>query len=605
MTDRHRYERDLSADDGSSLAQLARWVPRAARVLELGPASGYFTRHLREQLDCTVDAVELDPAMAERARPWCRKLVVGDLATLKLAEHFERGAYDRIIVADVIEHVAEPEPVLRQLVELLAPAGEMLLSVPNVAYAGLVAALAEGRWDYGDEGLLDRTHLRFYTRYSLAALLADAGLQVHAWGAVVRSLYDSEFRGRVETLPPALRDWLDRRPDALAYQWLVRAARGAPTDEPTVPEARLAEVERFPVRLFWAAGDAPFDYSRSAVQWALIGADRQTVSFDLVAADALRVRLADRPGFVALHDVALLDATGAAIWQSAGESIGPAAFEGAELAWNAPGSLTLLGTESWIAPRCGAEVVRHARRLRLELGWPMSSDYRVAQRGWTEALRVAEERRVALEALIAARDDALARRNEEVGRLEGLVAERDAWLVQRHAHIDHLERIAAERDEALGRVAARIAALEEDLAARARLVAERDAWLAQRHEHIVHLERLVVERDGWLAQRHEHIAHLERLVAERDAQLAGLTLRVTALEQQVAAESARATAIEGQREQAQAEADAQAQARREERAEFERVLAARDASIAEMRSLRWWALRPFRVLRRWLFGAAR
>ena len=70
----HRYERapgGIGPDD--SLERLAAWVAPGSTVLELGPASGYFTRRLRAELGCTVDAVELDPAMAELARPWCRR----------------------------------------------------------------------------------------------------------------------------------------------------------------------------------------------------------------------------------------------------------------------------------------------------------------------------------------------------------------------------------------------------------------------------------------------------------------------------------------------------------------------------------------------------
>src|SRR5262249_41158882 len=95
---RHLYKRDLEGEGGRSLARLARWVPERTTVFELGPASGYFTRHLSEALGCVVDAVELDPEMAELARPWCRHLVVGDLDTLKLADSLPAGSSYQTII---------------------------------------------------------------------------------------------------------------------------------------------------------------------------------------------------------------------------------------------------------------------------------------------------------------------------------------------------------------------------------------------------------------------------------------------------------------------------------------------------------------------------
>ena len=76
----HIYRRELPGigpDD--SLRRLADWIPADTTVLELGPATGYFTRYLSESLGCTVDAIELDTGMAEQVRPFCRKLIVGDL----------------------------------------------------------------------------------------------------------------------------------------------------------------------------------------------------------------------------------------------------------------------------------------------------------------------------------------------------------------------------------------------------------------------------------------------------------------------------------------------------------------------------------------------
>jgi hypothetical protein len=99
-----------------------------------------------------------------------------------IAPTLPRGAYDAIVLADVLEHTVEPGQVLRLLRPLLnpggpgGPGGALVLSVPNVRHWSVLRPLLEGRFDYADLGILDRTHLRFFTRTTLLQLLAHEGL---------------------------------------------------------------------------------------------------------------------------------------------------------------------------------------------------------------------------------------------------------------------------------------------------------------------------------------------------------------------------------------------------------------------------------------------
>lgn len=91
-----------------------------------------------------------------------------------------REPFDVIVAGDILEHLPEPERLLARMAPLLAPGGVLLLSLPNVANVTVRAALLAGRFPYADRGILDRTHVRFYTRASARALLAGAGLRI-AW----------------------------------------------------------------------------------------------------------------------------------------------------------------------------------------------------------------------------------------------------------------------------------------------------------------------------------------------------------------------------------------------------------------------------------------
>jgi GT2 family glycosyltransferase/2-polyprenyl-3-methyl-5-hydroxy-6-metoxy-1,4-benzoquinol methylase/glycosyltransferase involved in cell wall biosynthesis len=218
----HTYRRLVDLDGQDSLAAIARRITPGSCVLELGVATGYFSRLLKERLGCLVDGVELDADMAEEARPWCRRLLVSDLEREALADHFPRHCYDFIVCADVLEHLRDAGAILTQLPELLAEGGKVLASVPNVAYAGLLAELAAGEFRYRDEGLLDRSHLRFFTRTSFERLLQDHGFSVEAVEPVRLPFERSEFRHLLREggmLPPEF----VVGPDADAYQYVFSA----------------------------------------------------------------------------------------------------------------------------------------------------------------------------------------------------------------------------------------------------------------------------------------------------------------------------------------------------------------------------------------------
>lgn len=233
----HVYHRTLDPNSEDSLAKLARQVRPGSHVLDLGAGPGVLGRYLTEQCACVVDGVECHPAAVAAAAPWYRHLACADLEQITLADHFADGQYDVIICADILEHLRRPEALLAQLPELLAVDGQILLSVPNVAYAGLIAELLIGDFRYRPEGLLDETHLRFFTRISLLRLLAASGLQPVALDATVMDLAYSEFAsdwvsgGWADTVSPAVMRALLDRPEALIYQFLVAAVPAAGAHE--------------------------------------------------------------------------------------------------------------------------------------------------------------------------------------------------------------------------------------------------------------------------------------------------------------------------------------------------------------------------------------
>src|SRR5574341_818219 len=183
------------ADPNNTHAILLRLVGEAQDVLEIGPATGYMTQVMVQRHQCRVTAFEINAAAASAAKVYVQRLIIGDLENPQdLAQVADppadpagpRGAtsaradgqFDVILIADVLEHLAWPVEPLRTLRGCLRSSGRLIVSLPNVAHWSVRRALLLGRWDLTDRGLMDRTHLRWYTRRTAAALLESAGYRV-------------------------------------------------------------------------------------------------------------------------------------------------------------------------------------------------------------------------------------------------------------------------------------------------------------------------------------------------------------------------------------------------------------------------------------------
>lgn len=153
------------------------------RVLELGCADGFITRHLTER-GCRVTGVEIDAEAAERARPWCEKVVVCDLNQPEWVESVGTG-FDTVICGDVLEHLARPEVALQRIRKMLTPGGRVIICLPNIAHIRVRLRLLLGRFEYEPTGIMDVTHLRFYTYKTAREFIERAGYGIVSYYPMV------------------------------------------------------------------------------------------------------------------------------------------------------------------------------------------------------------------------------------------------------------------------------------------------------------------------------------------------------------------------------------------------------------------------------------
>jgi 2-polyprenyl-3-methyl-5-hydroxy-6-metoxy-1,4-benzoquinol methylase len=211
-------------------------IPEGARnVIDAGCAAGGLGRVLRARRPgVRVRGIEPVAEQAERARAALDDVVVGYFdAETRLPATWP--APDCIVFADVIEHMVDPWGAVRRACALLAPGGSLVCSIPNVAHWSATLPVVCGRFDYQDYGVLDRTHLRFFTRRTAIELVESAGLRVQRVArnlAYHEGVFDERWLrgalssllrledGRRRSFPPPL----GRIADLLTVQFLLVAS---------------------------------------------------------------------------------------------------------------------------------------------------------------------------------------------------------------------------------------------------------------------------------------------------------------------------------------------------------------------------------------------
>jgi 2-polyprenyl-3-methyl-5-hydroxy-6-metoxy-1,4-benzoquinol methylase len=266
---KHRYAHEIDPNGGSAAAVLARMVEPGQRVLELGTGPGTVTRILHAK-GCKVTGVEMDPETLATCAPFCERTVQANLEDPQWAAPLAGDSFDVIICADVLEHLRNPRPLLNQLHGFLKPGGSVLMSLPNASHLTVVASLLGGRFPYQKNGLLDHTHLKFYGREDLDALLRECGLLWQHWHTVQVDPAQAELKTYWHQLDEATQALLKTKcADGEVYQHVVRA-------QPATEAAHLQKLlnERAAVESAHAA---------QASAWA---ADKETMAAQHAAAHA-------------------------------------------------------------------------------------------------------------------------------------------------------------------------------------------------------------------------------------------------------------------------------------------------------------------------------
>jgi len=160
-----------------SHAKIASMVGIGWKVLDVGCAIGSLGKYLKETKNCHVVGIEIDKNAAEIARNIYDKVIIGDVEELQEIV-FSNEYFDAIILADILEHLARPDILLVKLKRYLKPEGYVIASIPNIAQLEIRLKLLFGKFEYEETGILDRTHLRFFTLKTAKELFHEVGYEV-------------------------------------------------------------------------------------------------------------------------------------------------------------------------------------------------------------------------------------------------------------------------------------------------------------------------------------------------------------------------------------------------------------------------------------------
>ncbi|OOO00374.1 MAG: hypothetical protein ATN35_01355 [Epulopiscium sp. Nele67-Bin004] len=225
-----KYNFDLDLSGGDSLSKIIDRIKPDSTILEFGCAHGRLTKHLTEQMGAQVTIVEIDQEAGTEASQFatqsCIGEVDGNIENYNWAKLIQ-NKFDYILFADVLEHLYDPSAVLDKAKDFLEEDGSILVSIPNIAHHSIVVELLQNKFEYNEIGLLDNTHIRFYTKNSFIKMVeALDNLQIVEVDATYLGLEDSEFKNSYNDVSRNLRAGMELLDTGNEYQYIFEIKQG-------------------------------------------------------------------------------------------------------------------------------------------------------------------------------------------------------------------------------------------------------------------------------------------------------------------------------------------------------------------------------------------
>lgn len=216
----NKYDFVINIDSGDSQAVILRQIEYGSTVLEIGCANGIMTQYMKEKLKCEVYILEINESDYAQAIKFAKDGYCGDVEGFDWIEKFGEIQFDYILFADVLEHLRNPEIVLDRVEGCLKDEGHVILSVPNVCHSGVLAEVYMNNFQYRKLGLLDNTHVHFFSFVSLCQMIESSVFESVIYDATSLPMSSSEFSPYLEKLPDEIIPIINDRPLGRVYQFI-------------------------------------------------------------------------------------------------------------------------------------------------------------------------------------------------------------------------------------------------------------------------------------------------------------------------------------------------------------------------------------------------
>lgn len=264
-----KYDFELDLYDENTISWIAQSVEAGSDVLEFGPANGRLTRYLKEKKGCHVDIVEIDEESGSEAAQYAEVSYIGDEEG-DIEKYYwlsDNKKYDFIIFADVLEHLIHSDEVLKRCRRVIKENGKILVSIPNAAHNSVIIELFNDEFSYNPTGILDNTHVHFFTRSSFEKMAAASGWAVIGEKAKEIRVGETEIQNTYKQVPREVYKELLHRPHGNVYQYmftLVPSERYLSGD--IVRTVNLDSTSYYYTEIFFGDPDG-YDYKKSASKY--------------------------------------------------------------------------------------------------------------------------------------------------------------------------------------------------------------------------------------------------------------------------------------------------------------------------------------------------
>ena len=216
-----KYDMAMEVSPDTIPGMIINRIQPGMTVLEFGCSYGRMTKYISEVLHCDVSIVELDQEAYPVARVYAQDGFCGDIDQEGWYLHFSGQQFDRILFADVLEHLRDPLKALKRAKSLLKDDGEIIISIPNIGHNDILVKLFQNRFEYTSIGLLDNTNIHFWGEKNLEAFVQQAGCGIRILDGVYLPPYETEQKPDREAVPSELLAALASREYNGVYQFFL------------------------------------------------------------------------------------------------------------------------------------------------------------------------------------------------------------------------------------------------------------------------------------------------------------------------------------------------------------------------------------------------